>query len=97
MTLIQPYIKNVKLGMDKLTGSASFGYIMSNEKDSKYESATAWEGDVGVQYKLADNVAYFVDGGYANISYDKKGVAFGAPSKDPDPIMLLKHQILFTF
>jgi hypothetical protein len=96
MTLIKPYVKEIKL-MDKLTCSASFAYIMSNQEDSKYEDATAWEGDAGVQYKLADNVAYFVDLGYANISFDSKGRPFGAPSEDPDPIWLLKHQILFTF
>jgi hypothetical protein len=96
MTLIKPYVKEIKL-MDKLTCSASFGYIMSNQEDSAYEDATAWETDAGVQYKLADNVAYFVDLGYANISFDSKGRPFGAPSEDPDPIWLLKHQILFTF
>ncbi len=31
MTLIKPYLKYVKLGMDNLTGSASLGYIISNQ------------------------------------------------------------------
>ncbi len=89
MTLIQPYIKGVKLGSDKLTGSASFGYIMSNQKDTSLEDATAMELDMGVQYKLTANTLYRVDAGYANISLDE--------GDDPDPIMVLKHEILFTF
>jgi len=96
MTLIQPYVKTVKLGIDKLTGSASFGYIMSNQKDNKFEDLDAWEVDLGVQYKFSDNLLYKVDGGYASIGVDKDWEAsWGGDS--PDPIMLLKHEILFTF
>ena len=99
MTLIQPYVKTVKLGIDKLTGSASFGYIISNQKDNNYDGLTAWETDLGVQYKLSDNLLYKVDGGYAQISVDKdKQSATSLWAKDdPDPIMVLKHEILFTF
>jgi hypothetical protein len=93
MTLIQPYIKGVKLGMDKLTGSLSFGYMMSNSKENLLEGASAWETDLGVQYKLSDNLLYKVDAGYASISYDKDN----NPAKDPDAIMCLKHEILLTF
>ncbi len=93
MTLIQPYIKGVKLGMDKLTGSASFGYIMSNQKDTTLEEATAMELDLGVQYKLSDNLLYRVDAGYADISTEKK--YYGGDS--PDPIWVLKHEITLTF
>ncbi len=102
MTLIQPYIKNVKLGSDKLTCSASFGYIMSNQKDTNFEGATAWETDLGVQYKLSDNLLYKVDAGYAKVSIDKKEqIASLNPNPwaagSPDPIMVLKHEILLTF
>jgi hypothetical protein len=93
MTLIQPYIKNVKLGMDKLTGSASFGYMMSNQKDTIWEKTNAMEVDLGVQYKLSDNLIYMVDTGYAKVSVDKDH--YGASS--PDAIMVLKHEILLTF
>jgi hypothetical protein len=93
MTLIQPYIKSVKLGSDKLTGSASFGYIMSNHKKDTYDGASAWETDLGVQYKLSSNLLYRVDAGYAKVSFDKKFNAAGSP----DPIMALKHEILLTF
>jgi hypothetical protein len=89
MTLIQPYIKGVKLGSDKLTCSASFGYIMSNQKDTAFEDASAWEGDLGVQYMLSPNLLYKVDAGYASIDYDE--------GDDPDPVMLLKHEIILTF
>ena len=93
MTLIQPYIKSVKLGMDKLTGSASFGYIMSNQKETALEEATAMELDLGVQYKLTDNFLYKVDAGYADISTEKK--YYG--NSGPDPIMVLKHEVIVTF
>ncbi|HOM28605.1 MAG TPA: hypothetical protein PLS81_04000 [Deltaproteobacteria bacterium] len=89
-TLIKPYVTDVKLA-DKLSASASFGYIMSNQKDNAYEDATAWEIDLGLAYKLSDNVTYSVDAGYADISYDVEGV------EDPDEIMLLSHKIKFTF
>jgi len=89
MTLIQPYIKSVKLGSDKFTGSGSFGYIMSNQKDTAYEDASAWEIDLGVQYKFTDNFLYKIDTGYASISYDE--------GDDPDPIMCLKHEVVVTF
>jgi hypothetical protein len=93
MTVIKPYVKSVKLGLDKLTGSASFGYIMSNQDKSKYDGVTAMELDLGVQYMLSDNLEYKVDGGYAQVSVDKK--YWG--SSDPDPIMLLRHEIVLTF
>lgn len=89
-TLIKPYVTDVKLA-DKLFASASFGYIMSNQKDTAYEDATAWEIDLGLGYKFNDNVTYSIDAGYADISYDVDGV------KDPDGIMLLSHKIKFTF
>jgi hypothetical protein len=93
MTVIKPYVKSVKLGPDKLTGSASLAYIMSNQDKSKYDGVTAMELDLGVQYKLSDNLMYKVDGGYAQVSVDKK--YWG--SSDPDAIMLLRHEILLTF
>lgn len=89
-TLIKPYISNVKLA-DKLSASASFGYIMSNQKDNVYEDATAWEVDLGVAYKITDNLTYSIDAGYADISYDVDGI------EDPDEIMLLQHKIKFVF
>jgi hypothetical protein len=93
MTLIQPYIKSVKLGIDKLTGSASFGYIMSNQKETALEEATAMEIDLGVQYKLTDNFLYKIDAGYADISTEKK--YYG--NSGPDSIMVLKHEVIVTF
>jgi len=97
MTLIKPYVKYIKLGLDKLTGSASFGYMMSNQKDSAFEDATAWEADIGAQYKLTNNLIYKLDFGYADISFDKKGRPFGAPTKDPEPVSLVRHELLLTF
>lgn len=90
MTLIKPYIADVKLA-DKLSASASFGYIMSNQKDNAYEDATAWEVDLGVAYSITDNLVYSVDAGYADISYDVEGV------EDPDGIILAQHKIKFKF
>jgi len=90
MTLIKPYIADVKLA-DKLSASASFGYIMSNQKDNEYEDATAMEVDLGIAYSITDNLVYSVDAGYADISYDVAGI------EDPDAIMLVQHKIKFSF
>ncbi|MCU0575335.1 MAG: hypothetical protein MUD15_00740, partial [Desulfobacterota bacterium] len=83
MTMVKPYINNVKL-MDKLTCDASFAYIMSNQDaytatlagavgPNRFEDATAWEIDLGVNYRISDNLTYMVDAGYASISYDVTG------------------------
>ncbi len=101
MTMIKPYISGVKL-MDKLTLDASFAYIMSNQDaytttlaaavgPNRYEDATAWEIDLGLNYRITNNLTYMVDGGYASISYDVTGF------DDPDPVMLLKHELLLSF
>jgi hypothetical protein len=105
MTLIKPYIKYLKLGMDKLTGSASLGYIISNQNGkndagaySIYKGVKAYELDLGVQYKISKNLLYKVDGGYANISVDKDHWKdANGSNKDPDAIMLLRHEIVLTF
>jgi hypothetical protein len=103
MTMIKPYISGVKL-MDKLTCDASFAYIMSNQDaysatvaavptigPNRFEDATAWEIDLGLNYRITNNLTYMVDGGYASISYDVTGF------DDPDPVMLLKHELLLSF
>ncbi|MGD0211070.1 MAG: hypothetical protein ABSC14_08820, partial [Desulfomonilia bacterium] len=69
MSEIKPYVKYVKLGPDKLTGSASFGYIRSNQKDSAFDGVKAYELDLGVQYKLTKNLLYKIDAGYAKVKY----------------------------
>ncbi|MCE5273776.1 MAG: hypothetical protein LLG43_01445, partial [Deltaproteobacteria bacterium] len=67
-TLIKPYISDVQLPIKNLTCSASFGYMISNQKDTVWEDAKAWEADLGVAYKISDNVVYSIDAGYAKIS-----------------------------
>jgi hypothetical protein len=101
MTMVKPYISGVRL-MDKLTCDASFAYIMSNQDafsatvaaavgPNRFEDATAWELDLGLNYRITDYLTYMIDGGYASISYDVTGF------DDPDPVMLLKHELLLTF
>ncbi len=97
--MVKPYVKGVKL-MDNLTCDASFAYIMSNQDAysaavtyymgaNPYEDATAMEVDLGLNVKVTPNLYYMVDAGYANIDFDDVD--------DPDPVMLLKHEMLFTF
>jgi hypothetical protein len=105
MTLIKPYIKYVKLGVDNLTGSASLGYIKSNQNGkngegdySIYKGLTAYELDLGVQYKLSQNLMYKVDGGYAKISPKKDyWVDANGSDKSPKAVELLRHELVFTF
>ncbi len=99
MNMIKPYIQGMK-AMDNLTFDASFAYIMSNQDAysaavtyymgaNPYEDATAMEVDLGLNVKVTPNLYYMVDAGYANIDFDDVD--------DPDPVMLLKHEMLFTF
>jgi len=99
MTMIKPYIQGVKVA-DSLTFDASAAYIMSNQDDytpvvagavgpNPWVDATAWEIDLGANYKISPNLYYLVDAGYANIDFDE--------GDDPDPVMVLKHEMLFTF
>ncbi len=102
MTMNKPYVQGVKLA-ENITCDASFGYIMSNQDDfdltalgagvipNKFKDATAWELDLGLNVKINPNLYYLVDAGYADISYDSDYY------DDPDSVMLLKHEILFTF
>jgi len=100
MNMIKPYIQGMK-ATDSLTFDASFAYIMSNQDDysaayayatqsqNVFKDATAWEIDLGANYKITPNLYYLVDAGYANIDFDE--------ADDPDPVMVLKHEMLFTF
>ncbi|HDP25223.1 MAG TPA: hypothetical protein ENN34_07240 [Deltaproteobacteria bacterium] len=97
MSMIKPYIANVKTPIDKLTCGASFAYIMSNQEKTAWEDFSAWEIDANAAYAITDNLTYEVMGGYATLSYDKKGLPYGAPSKDPDEVMLLQHRIKLVF
>jgi hypothetical protein len=99
MTMVKPYVQGVKIN-DWLNCDASFAYIMSNQDDysaavagavgaNPWVDATAWEIDLGLNFKISPNTYYLVDAGYADIDFDE--------GDDPDSVMVLKHEILFTF
>ncbi len=65
---------------------------------SIYKGVKAYELDLGVQYKLSQNLMYKVDGGYAKVSVDKDyWVDANGSDKSPAAIMLLRHEIVLTF
>lgn len=105
MTLLKLYVNDIKTGVDPLTLSAYFAYVMSNQDDgdatgvagnaaayrSTYKDATAWELSVGAAYKITDNLVYTPYAAYADISYDVNGI------EDPDSVYVLANAIEFTF
>ena len=111
-TLIKPYIADVQLPVKNLTCSASFAYMISNQDDTVWEDAKAWEADLGLAYKISDNVVYSIDAGYAKIK-DLKGFTLAVPAgtygptqpdlfafgdiDDPEPIFVVQHKVEFTF
>jgi hypothetical protein len=111
-TLIKPYIADVKTPIKDLTCSASFGYMISNQDNTIWEDTKAWEADLGVAYKLSNNVVYSIEAGYAKIK-DVKQFTVAVPANtlapgqpdlyrltdlsNPDPIMVIQHKIEFTF
>jgi len=111
-TLIKPYISDVQLPVKNLTCSASFAYMISNQDDTIWEDAKAWEADLGLAYKISDNVVYSIDAGYAKIT-DLKAYTvvvpagtYGATQPDlyalgdmdnPNPIFVVQHKVEFTF
>lgn len=111
-TLIKPYIADVQLPIKNLTCSASFGYMISNQDSTIWEDAKAWEADLGLAYKISDNVVYSIDAGYAKVT-DLKGYSLAVPAgtfgptqpalysfgdiDNPDPIFVVQHKVEFTF
>ena len=91
-TLIKLYASDISTPVDKLTGSVSAAYMMSNMDDQpQFEDVTAMELDLGVAYAISDNLTYSVNFGYATIDQDQTGV------DDPDPVMLLQHRLKLSF
>ena len=78
-TLIKPYIDNVTTPIKDLTCSASFGYMISNQKDTEWDGTKAYELDLGVAYKITKNLVYSIDAGYAKIK-DVKTWTLAVPS-----------------
>ena len=91
MTTLKLYVNEVKTGIDPLTLSAYFAYVMSNQEDNMYEDATAWEACFGASYRITDNLIYSVYGAYADINYDADNI------DDPDAVYLIANAIEFNF
>jgi len=104
MTTLKLYVDDIKTGIDPLTLSAYFAYVMSNQEAStvivggnpvtipnNYEDATAWEAGLGAAYKITDNLTYSVYGAYADINYDVTNI------DDPDSVYVIANAIEFNF
>ena len=91
MTMVKLYVDDIKTGMDPLTISTYAAYVMSNEDDTDFEDATAWEIGLGAAYKITDNLVYSVYGAYADIDYDVTGY------DDPDSVYVIANAIEFSF
>ncbi len=91
MTMLKFYVDNIKTGMAPLTISTYAAYVMSNQEDTDYEDATAWELGVGANYKITENLSYKPYAAYADMNYDVDGV------DDPDAAYILANALEFTF
>ncbi|VFU15625.1 conserved exported hypothetical protein [anaerobic digester metagenome] len=103
-TLLKLYVNEIKTGIEPLTLSTYFAYVMSNQEDGQesisglnttvpntYEDATAWEACFGASYRITDNLIYSVYGAYADINYDADNI------DDPDAVYLIANAIEFNF
>lgn len=91
MTLLKAYVNDIKTPIAPLTLSGYAAYVMSNQKDTAYEDATAFEIGVGGAYKLTDNLVYSAYVSYADISYDFTDI------DDPDSVYVVANAIQFNF
>lgn len=91
MTLVKLYVNDIKTGIAPLTMFGYFNYVMSNQKDTAYEDATAWEACLGTNYAITSNLNYSVYGAFADISYDVDGI------DDPDSVYMIANSISFSF
>lgn len=91
MTLVKLYVNDIKTGIKPLTMFGYFNYVMSNQKDTAYEDATAWEACLGTNYAITSNLNYSVYGAFADISYDVAGI------DDPDSVYMIANSISFSF
>jgi hypothetical protein len=65
------YLADIKTGVDKLTFNWSGSWMHSNQKDNMWDGAKAYEFDMGVSYKLSNNVTYSIDGGWGRLGFSK--------------------------
>jgi hypothetical protein len=78
---------------DAMSAKAVFGYVLQGEYGMPVDTAEAnlMELDLGMTYKIMDNVNYSLDFGYLMVDW-----ANGAITTD-DPAMALAHKIEVTF
>lgn len=91
MTLVKLYVNNIKTGVAPLTLSGYAAYVSSNQKDTLYEDATAWEVGIGASYKISDNLVYTPYASYADMNYDSD------LADDPKGAYILANAIEFAF
>ena len=90
-TLLKFYVNDIATGINPLSLNFYAAYIMSNQENTDYEDATAWEASLGADYNITDNLKYSIYGAYADINYDVTGI------DDPDSMYILANAIRFTF
>jgi hypothetical protein len=96
-TMIKPYIVDIKTPIPNLTGSASVSYMSSNQKDTMWDGAKAYEVDLGAAYQLSKYVVYSVGAGYGKCDFSSKGKELGGLKGNPDAIYAVQHMIKINF
>jgi len=76
---------------DQLTVNAAAGHIWA-DKDFGYDNKLGWEVDLGMSYKLADNLTYS-----ASIGYMKTGQMIEDAFGDANNILALVHSLTMTW
>ncbi len=96
-TMIKPYIVDIKTPITNLTASASVSYMSSNQKDTMWDGAKAYEVDLGVAYQLSKNLVYSIGAGYGKCDLSNTGKNIAYITKNPDAILAVQHMIKLTF
>ncbi|MEN8140946.1 MAG: hypothetical protein ABFR97_06945 [Thermodesulfobacteriota bacterium] len=74
---------------DSLTLHAGVGYALAESEPAGADDEYGWEVDLGLSYKLNDNLSYHLDAGYL-----MAGDFFGA---DPEDVILVTNGVSMTF
>jgi len=82
---------------EKLGFNGAAGYIWADDKPSGMDSAIGWEVDLGLSYKLLDNLTYSATAAYMEPGDMIDDVASAIGASDTNSVYLLLHNLTMTF
>jgi len=79
---------------DRLTLRGALGWAKADDEMSGWDDEYGWEANVGVAYKLLDNLTYEARAGYLDTGDFFKG---GDPTENTENVYILTHSLTMTF